>query len=388
MESRRIYLDNAATSWPKPEIVYQAVDRYQREIGAAAGRGAYRQAGEAERLVRDTRRSIAELLGADDPNRIAFMLNATDALNASLHGLLKPGDHVVTTVVEHNSVLRPLRALEEQGVRVTRVGCDERGIVSAEAIRRAIESDTRLIALNHVSNVTGAIQPAAEVGRIAAEHDVLYLLDAAQSLGHVPIDVDELRVDLLAAPGHKGLLGPLGTGLLYVGPKAEEQVEAWRRGGTGTQSEVDRHPDELPYKYEAGNLNVPGIVGLGAGVGYIRERGTAELRQHEQRLLASLIAGLQQVEGLALYGPLDPQCQLGVVSFNVPGYDPQEVAGMLDSACSIQVRAGLHCAPLMHQALGTAGQGGTVRISTGIFTTTADIDAVREALEGIAAARF
>ena len=263
----RIYLDNAATSWPKPEAVYRAVDDYQRRLGAPAGRGSYSEAAETERIVGSCRQKIAQLLGASDPSRIIFTLNGTDSLNLALHGLLRPGDHVVTTVCEHNSVLRPLRFLAEQRqVSATYVGCDGQGFVSPDDIRRAITPHTRLIALVHVSNVTGAIQPVEEVGRIAAEHGQTYLIDAAQSLGYVPIDVRRLGCHLLAAPGHKGLLGPLGTGVLYVAPGVEQQLLPLRQGGTGTRSDEDIQPTSLPDRYEAGNLNVPGIAGLAAGV--------------------------------------------------------------------------------------------------------------------------
>jgi len=380
--SPRIYLDNAATTWPKPEAVYAAVDRYQRELGAPAGRSAYREATEVERLVAEARTRVAKMLGASDPRRIIFTSNGTDSLNLALHGLLRTGDHVITTVCEHNSVLRPLRQLEDKGgVEVTRVPCDRLGVVAPEDIARACRRNTRLIALVQASNVTGALQPVEAVGAIAAEREVLFLVDAAQSLGHLPLAVEQLGVHLLAAPGHKGLLGPLGTGVLYVAPGVERQLAATRQGGTGTQSESDRQPQTLPDKYEAGNLNVPGIVGLSAGMGFLSERGLAPMRAHERALTAQLLAGLASMPRVRVHGPADAARQLGVVSISITGYDPQEVAATLDAAYAIQVRGGMHCAPLMHESLGTAKLGGTVRFSVGAFNTPEQIE---QALHAIA----
>ncbi|MGE0757092.1 MAG: aminotransferase class V-fold PLP-dependent enzyme [Pirellulaceae bacterium] len=370
----RVYLDNAATSWPKPEAVYAAVDRYQREWGTPAGRSAYAEAAEVERRLGEVRRLAAGTIGAEDPRRIVFTCNGTDSLNQAIHGWLRAGDHVVTTCVEHNSVLRPLRTLERsRQISVTRVPCGADGVIDPNAIRQAVTPRTRLIALNHVSNVTGAIQPAAEVGTIAREHEIPYLLDAAQSLGHLPIDVRQWHVSLLAAPGHKGLLGPLGTGVLYVAPGMESHLLPCRQGGTGTQSELDEQPETLPDRYESGNHNVPGLIGLGAGLAYIQQRGLDDLRRHQSELVQRLIEGLREVRGIQLWGPGDAARQCGVVSLTIDGYDPQEVASMLDVSYRIQVRSGLHCAPLMHTALGTRVRGGTVRFSVGPFNTQDEV---------------
>jgi cysteine desulfurase/selenocysteine lyase len=383
----RIYLDNAATSWPKPEAVYQAVDRYQRASGAAAGRGVYREAVEAGAIVTAARRGLARLIGASSPERIVFTANGTDALNLALHGLLRSGDHVVTTEAEHNSVLRPLRTLEDAGrITVSVVKCDGTGRVDADAIRAALAKPTRLVAITHASNVTGAIQPVAEIGKLAHQHGALVLLDAAQTLGDLPIDVNLLGVDLLAAPGHKGLLGPLGSGLLYVGPGIEEQLASVRQGGTGTASQSDRQPTTLPDKYEAGNLNVPSIVGLAAGVEYLQGRGLADVRRHMLEMTGNLIEGFREIPGLRIYGPVQGQARTGIVSITVDGYDPQEVAILLDNAYRVQVRPGLHCAPLAHARLGTANRGGTVRFSIGPFTTAGEIDSAIAAVQGIASA--
>lgn len=382
----RIYLDNAATSWPKPESVYLAIDAYQRQIGAAAGRGAYGQATEVERLVGDARHRVGQLIGVPVGHPVIFTCNGTEALNLALHGVLRPGDHVITTETEHNSVLRPLRELERlRGVELTIVPCDDYGVVDPRAVQRAIRPRTRLIAMIHASNVTGALQPVADVGQIAAEYGLLFLVDAAQSVGHVPLDVQGWNVHLLAAPGHKGLLGPLGTGFLYVAANIRDQVHPLRQGGTGTRSESERHPESYPEGFEAGNLNVPGIVGLGAGAAFVAEQGWQRLRQHEMQLTETLLTGLREIPGVSVLGPTAADRRLGVVSICVEGYDPQEVAFMLDSAHGIQVRSGLHCAARIHARLGTLDRGGAVRFSTGPFNTLEQVSCALEAVAGIAA---
>jgi cysteine desulfurase family protein len=387
MTSRtRTYLDNAATSWPKPDAVYAAVDDYQRRLGAPAGRGAYATGQEVARLVADARRQIATLIGAKHARQVAFGFNGTDVLNTAIHGVLREGDHVVTSVVEHNSVLRPLRWLaEHRGVRVSYVHCSSEGVLDADDVAQAMEPATKLLAITHASNVTGALQPIAEIARLAREREIVLLVDAAQSLGHVPIDVEQLGIDLLASSGHKGLLGPLGTGVLYVAEHVADRIESLRQGGTGTSSEDDHQPHDLPHKFEAGNLNVAGIVGLGAAVEWITEQALEQLQHHQQQLTTALWQGLADVDGITLYGPADSQKRVGVVSFNVAGFEPQEVASMLDAACGIEVRAGLHCAPQMHKALGTDKLGGTVRMSVGAFNTAHQIAAAVAAVAQLAA---
>jgi cysteine desulfurase/selenocysteine lyase len=384
---QRIYLDQAATSWPKPECVYLAVDDYQRTLGAAAGRGAYTDAVETSRRVEGARAAVARLINAESARHVVFTLNGTDALNTAIHGVLAGGGHAITTVADHNSVLRPLRAqANSAGVEVTRVGCDARGVVDPDDIRRAMRHDTKLIAMTHASNVTGALQPAAAVGQIARQAEALFLLDAAQTAGELPIDVRALHVDLLATPGHKGLLGPLGTGVLYVRPGIEARVESFRQGGTGSYSEDDIQPSTLPDKYEAGNLNVPGILGLAAGVEWLLERGIDRLRSETLALTERLLERLTAIPSLIIYGPHAAPERVGLVSLNASGIDAQEFAAILDSAYGIQVRAGLHCSPLMHAALGTLPHGGAVRISYGPFNTPDDLDraadAIAEIIEG------
>jgi cysteine desulfurase / selenocysteine lyase len=382
----RIYLDNAATSWPKPEAVYQAVDRYLRENGAPAGRSAYSQATEVERQIAAARAALARLIGAGDARQIVFTQNGTDSLNLAIHGLLKPGDHAICTDADHNSVLRPLRDLEMHGkVELTRIGCDPVRGVDPDDIRRALKSNTRLVAMTHASNVTGAIQPASAVGEICRNRGVRFLVDAAQTLGHLPLSIEELQADMLAAPGHKGLLGPLGTGVLYMRAEIVGELRSIRQGGTGTSSDDDHQPATLPDKYESGNHNAPGLVGLVAALAWIENRGISVIRDHEQQLAERLRNGLCQIAGVRVFSANTVGSSAAVVSIAVEGYDPQEVAAVLDANFGIQVRAGLHCAPRMHRALGTIDRGGTVRFSIGAFNTPADIDAAIAAITDIAA---
>jgi len=385
MSRPRIYLDNAATSWPKPPEVYAAVEQYMRNLGAPAGRSGYAEAAETERGVVVARLNVAHLFGIDAPQRIVFTLNCTDSINQAIYGVLlgAAGDvpHVVTSVIEHNSVLRPLRSLEDAGaIRVTRVDCDAQGQLSQSAVCRAIRRETRLVALSHASNVTGTITPLEEIVAAVQDSHALLLVDAAQTAGHRPIDLRKLPIDLLAAPGHKGLLGPLGTGILYVSPRAQEKLHSVRQGGTGTHSEEDRQPDSLPDKFEAGSLNVPGIFGLGAAAAFLRNRGLAAVAAHIDQRVAQLITGLSDLPGVRLHGPSSGEGRAGIVSLTLEGFDPHEVATVLDATHRIQVRSGLHCAPLMHRKLGTIDQGGTVRLSPGPFTMPADIEATVAAI--------
>jgi cysteine desulfurase / selenocysteine lyase len=386
MESHeRIYLDNSATTWPKPEAVYQAVDNFQREIGAPNGRSAYREAVESNRIVERARRGIAGLINAAEPSHVIFAFNCSDALNLAIHGVVRPGDHVVTTVCDHNSVLRPLRALRESAdVVVTYIPCDGRGFVSPDDIRAALRPDTRLVAVNHASNVTGALQPIEAIGNVVREHGALYLVDAAQSLGHVPLDVMRVGADLLAAPGHKGLLGPLGTGFLYIRPGVEKQVVPLRYGGTGTQSEEDRQPERLPEKYEPGNHNLIGLAGLVAACEFLERNTIVAIHAYHAALTERLINGLQEIDGITIHGPPLSANRSSVVSITAEGYHPQELAAILEVSRHIQSRAGLHCAPRMHAALGTVAGGGTLRFSPGFSTTIDDIDTVITGVQQVA----
>jgi cysteine desulfurase family protein len=383
----RIYLDNAATSWPKPESVYRAVDHYQRELGAAAARSSYAEAGEANRIVEQARMAVGRILGVQDASSIAFCLNGTDALNAAIHGSLHAGGHAITSDAEHNSVLRPLALLAAQGrITLTHIACDSAGRIDPADVRRALSPDTRLVALAHASNVTGTIQPLVEIGQLLGSHEAVFLVDAAQTLGHLPFAVDDLKCDLLAAPGHKGLLGPLGTGVLYVRPGVESQLQSFRQGGSGTHSESEEHPGDMPFKFEAGNLNMPGIAGLKAGCEYLLERGIASLHRDVAGLADELRNAVKATEGITVYGPDGRDDRVGVVSLNLAGYDPQDVAASLDATYRIQVRAGFHCAARIHRALNTDGLGGTVRFSVGPFNTRDEIKLAAEATLEMAAA--
>lgn len=383
----RTYLDNAATSWPKPETVYRAVERYLRENGAAVGRGATARGLELQRTVDRCRERAARLLGAESARHVVFTGNGTDALNLALHGLLRPGDHVVTTDVEHNSVLRPLEHLQRnRGINTTFVTPGTEGVVTVDDVRRAMLPETRLVVVSHVSNVTGAIQPIEEIISAAQDCGAMTLIDAAQSAGHLPLHVSTLGADLLACSGHKGLLGPLGTGLLILRPGVEDQLESLRQGGTGTHSEEPSQPATLPDKLESGNHNAPGIVGLEAALAWIEDRGIAALREHDRKMMARLHEGLRRIPGVTRFGPDDAHRCSGVISFVIDDLPPQDVATILDEHFSIECRAGLHCAPRMHRALGTLEAGGTVRFSPGPFTTESEIDAAIEAVRQIAGA--
>ena len=365
-----IYLDNAATSHPKPESVYQAVMHAMREIGASPGRGGHRRSLEAGRLLLRVREAIAALFSIPDSSRIIMTHSATEALNLALRGVLVPGDHVVTTSMEHNSLMRPLAALRASGVEVTIVRGDGTGMVDPADIRRALRTATRMIALAHISNVCGTIQAIDSIGEIAREAGALFLLDAAQSAGSEPIDVIRTGIDLLAAPGHKGLYGPQGTGFLYVSPAVS--LKPLLQGGTGSSSTAEEQPMTLPEGFEAGTLNLPGIAGLGAGVEFVLERGVAVIGDKERRLVTLAAKRLAELPEVTLYGPSDPALRGSVLSFTVAGTDPAALAFMLDHSHDIAVRAGLHCAPQAHRTLG-AFPGGTLRMSPGWFSTGEDI---------------
>ena len=387
MMSGRIYLDNAATSFPKPVAVYEAVDRYQRESGAAFGRGNSAEASQVRQVIERCRRNLARLIGAREAARIVFTFNGTDSLNLALSGLLRSGDHVVCSTWEHNSVLRPLHALIEQRqieVDWVPLGCG--GLLDPDRFWQAVRPTTRLVCLTHASNVTGQIQPIEEIGRRARAQGVRFLVDAAQTVGAVEIDVEQMGIDLLAAPGHKGLLGPLGTGMLYLAPGLEREVMSFRQGGTGSFSEEERQPEVLPDKYEAGNLNVPGLIGLEAGSGWVLEQTVAALQQREHILAERLAGGLRELPGVKLHGWTDPSRQAGIVSFEIAGSDPRDVGLILEQSFGVICRTGLHCAPGVHRELGTMENGGSVRFSVGPMVTEGEIDAAVEAVRQIAEA--
>jgi cysteine desulfurase / selenocysteine lyase len=387
----RLYLDNAATSFPKPPAVLEAMQRYAAHLGASAGRGAYAEAVETGQLLTECRRRINRLINGQRAEHVIFTLNSSDALNLAIKGLVDPSStgHAICTHIDHNSILRPLNALEERGaITQTRITVDPAsGLVDPDEIRQAIRPNTRLIAITHVSNVTGAIQPIRQIGRIAREREIPFVVDAAQSLGHVPIDVREDMIDLLAAPGHKSLLGPLGTGFLYIRPGMEKRLATLREGGTGSVSEQDTQPDFLPDKYEPGSHNAIGIIGLSEGVAWVMDQTVEKLAAHDRMLLKTFLEATESVEGLTCYGPPRLEDRVGVISVRVDGFEPQELAAVLESSFGILTRAGLHCAPLAHQSIGTLNIGGTTRLSFGPFVTMKDVKFAAEALTHIAVSR-
>lgn len=388
MSPRRLYLDNAATSFPKPPGVTEAMVQYARELGASAGRGAYREAVETGAMIANCRRRLNRLFNGADPNHFVFTLNCTDALNLAIKGLVEPGtkSHAICTHIDHNSILRPLRAMEEAGrVDVTRVPVEaDTGLVDPEEIYKAITRHTKFIAITHASNVTGTVQPIREIGKIAREHGLPLIVDAAQSAGHLPIDVQADGIDLLAAPGHKGLLGPLGTGFLYIRPGLEKNLRPLKEGGTGSVSELDRQPDFMPDRFEPGSHNAIGIAGLSAGLKWILDRGVENLASHDRELVLTFIEGISDIPGLTYYGPRGPRDRIGVFSIRIEGYDPHELSAILESGYGILTRSGLHCAPLAHQAMGTDTLGGTTRFSFGPFVSAQDVQYATDALAQIA----
>jgi len=375
------YLDNAATSHPKAPGVAEAMARFLAEVDANPGRSGHRMSAEASRVLFECREAVAELLGASDSSCVVFTLNTTAALNIALSGMLAGGGHVVTTSMEHNSVMRPLTALAERsGVEVTVVDADKAGRVSPASLRDALRPETRLVALTHASNVTGTIAPAAAIKE--AIGDVPLLVDAAQTAGALHIDVETGGIDMLAFSGHKSLLGPQGTGGLYVSPAVD--LPPLMFGGTGSRSESHEHPDFMPDKLESGTPNTVGLAGLLAGVQYLAERGVDEVRRHETAITARLLEGLAAIDAVTVYGPARADESVAVVSFNVAGVSPSDVCTLLDREHGVMARSGLHCAPSAHRTLGTYPEG-AARLSAGPFTTDADVDrtvtAVREITE-------
>lgn len=379
-----IYLDHAATSWPKPPGVAEAMVRFLENVGANPGRSAHSLSVEAARIVYDAREAVAEVLGVDDPARVVFGANLTEGLNLALRGLLRPGDHVITSSVEHNAMMRPLRALEARQVAVTVVPGTPAGELDLGLLEAAIRPATVLIAINHASNVSGLLAPVRKVAAIARAHDLLLLVDAAQTAGCFPIDVGADCIDLLAFTGHKSLLGPTGTGGLVIGPRVDlERLEPLVRGGTGSRSESEEQPGFLPDRYESGTPNAVGLAGLAAGVRWVLQQGVDTIRRKEQQLARQLLDGLRGIPGVVLTGCGDASRQTATVSFTMPGVPPSAIGLRLDEEFGILCRVGLHCAPAAHRALGTYPNG-TVRIAPGPFIEPADIDRALEAVATIA----
>jgi cysteine desulfurase family protein len=387
-----IYLDNAATTWPKPEQVYEAVSDAMRNNGGNPGRSGHRMSLESGKSLGQARFALSRLFGVKDPSRIVFACNATDALNLAIGGVLpdgarpdgtssdgaRPDDarpcigHVITSSMEHNSVTRPLAYRKEQGIECTQVRMDPVSGVDPDDVAAAMRADTKLVVMTHASNVTGTVNPIADIGALCRERGIPFLVDGSQSAGSLPIDVEAMHIDMLAFPGHKGLLGPTGTGGLYIAEGVK--VRPARQGGTGVYSELPMQPEELPYLYESGTQNFQGLAGLEAGVRYIMDRTAAGIHAHEMRLCGMLMEGLADIPGVTMYGPPPGAGRASVVSFNIEGIDCAEAAMILDTSFGLMLRAGLHCAPDAHRTLGTFGLGGTVRVSPGNFNTIEDIE--------------
>ena len=375
-----VYFDNAATSYPKPPSVYEAINFTLQHVGANPGRGEHSLSQSANRIIFEARETIAEFFNIPNSRNIVFTSNGTEAINLALKGFLKPGDHGIISSMEHNSVVRPLNSLKNDGVNVTIVQCDKEGKLNPDYVFKEIKKNTRLIVLTHASNVTGTILPVEEIGEIAAKKGIPLLVDAAQTAGTIPIDVLRNNISLLACPGHKSLLGPQGTGFLYIceGFNLKPLIE----GGTGSNSELSEQPDFLPDRFQSGTLNTPGIAGLKAGIEFINKKSIQTIKEHEDMLSNTFINKLKEINRVRIYSPLSIKEKTAVVSFNIKGKDSADIATALDEKYQIMVRVGLHCAPYAHKTIGTFPDG-TIRASFSIFNTVHEIDYFIDSLKSI-----
>ena len=380
-----IYMDCAATSWPKPEAVYEAMDSFMRHRGVNPGRSGYRLSVEASGMVYAARGAVAEIFNVENPQRIIFTKNATEALNMATKGILRPGGHVITSGLEHNSVMRPLRALEAEGVEVTVMNCTLEGLLNPLEVEKAIRKNTQLIIMTHASNALGTVLPVEKVGQIARRHGIPFCVDTAQTAGAFPVNIPAMNADLLAFTGHKSLLGPQGTGGLYISEKFGDTLEPLLYGGTGSLSESDYQPDFLPDKYESGTPNTVGLTGLGAGAQFVLAQGIEVIQEHEGKLRRRLLEGLESIGGVIVYGGSDNQQYIPVLSFNISGQSPAEVATQMEVSHNILCRSGLQCAPVAHKTMGTF-PGGTVRLSPGYFNTMDEVEQVLWSVSRIAKA--
>jgi len=381
-----IYFDNAATSWPKPPEVNKAIQKYLKKIGANPGSSGHRLSVEAARVIYDTREKLAQLFNITDPLQIVMTKNATEGLNIAIFGLLKSGDHVITSSMEHNSVMRPLRVMERRGVELTVIPCDREGLIDPAHVNGAVKKNTRAIFMTHASNVTGTVMPIADIGRIARERCLVFCVDADQTAGSYPIDVEEMNIDLLAFTGHKSLFGPSGTGGLYIREGLDNEIEPFCIGGTGSRSEVEEQPDFMPDRYEAGTPNTVGIAGLQAGVDFVLFKGVDQIKRQEALLVKMFIEGLKSMPGIILYGHDSVDQRTPVVSFNIEGTDPAVIALQLDERFKIMARSGIHCAPSAHKTIGTYPHG-TVRFSFSYFNTEEQIIKALDVLNKISKRR-
>lgn len=381
--SNLIYLDNSATAFPKPEEVYQFMDTFYRSNGVNPGRSGFDAAIETEEMVGETRKLMTSLFNGDDSNRLTFSYNASDSLNMLLQGLAEKGDHVVTTMLEHNSVLRPLYHLEMDGIiETTHVPFDKNGYVDPDDIKKALKKNTKMVVVNHSSNVIGTIQPLKEIGKICKKEGVYFVVDSSQSAGAIPIDMKEMGIDAIAFTGHKCLMGPTGIGGSYV--MEDIPVKGTRYGGTGVRSAVKTHLEEFPYRLECGTLNLVGVAGLYAGVKWVLEQGMENLHAQEMKLWKKLRDGIKDIPGVILYCAENKSNQNPVLCLNIEGFEAGDVGTMLDVDYDIACRTGLHCAPRVHEQLGTVDMHGTVRLSIGPFNTEEHINTAIEAVADIA----
>jgi cysteine desulfurase family protein len=381
-----IYLDNSATSYPKPEEVYAFMDSFYRSHGVSPGRSGADLSREAGELVDDTRKLLTELFNGGDPDRLCFSANATDALNLVISGLLEAGDHVITTNLEHNSVLRPLHHMQLYGgVEVEHVPFDASGLVDPDEFKRRFKSNTRLVVVTHASNAIGTIQPVKAIGAHCREAGIPFVVDASQSAGLVPIDIEEQNVDVVVFTGHKALMGPMGIGGLYVREGIE--IKFSRAGGTGVRSASRTHLPEFPYRLEYGTINLPGVAGLNAGVKWVQSQGLSILREHEVALCALLRDGVREIPGVTTYCQDDLSNHIGVLLFNINGFEAGATGPLFDVDHELVCRTGLHCAPLTHEQLGTAATGGAIRFSFGPFNTVEHVESAIAAVADIAAMR-
>ena len=377
-----IYMDNGATSYPKPEEVYTFMDNFYRDFGVNPGRSGYDLCMETGTLVDRTRRELTTFFNGDDPDRLCFSYNSTDALNLIIFGMLESGDHAITTTLEHNAVLRPLyHLMQDSGVEVDHIPFDGRGFVDPEEIKKKFKPNTRLVIVNHASNVIGTVQPVEAIGNLCKEGGITFAIDASQSAGKVPIDMKAMNIDILAFTGHKSLMGPTGIGGLCV--REGVKIRHTRAGGTGVKSAQRRHLDEYPYRLEYGTMNVQGMAGLHAGLKWIIEKGMGTIHEREMALAGKLRDGLAAIEGVTCYCQEDLRDHIAVLSFNIAGLEALDTGTMLDGEYNIACRSGLHCAPLVHEQLGTDKIGGAVRLSIGPFTTEVHIEKVIEAVSQI-----
>ena len=385
METELIYLDNAATSWPKPEIVYSFMIEFYRKTGVNPGRSGFDLAIEAGSILDNLRRRLTRFFGGDvdAPERLCFGLNATDALNLIIYGLLSPGDHVVTTNLEHNSVIRPINHLvRDAGVRATYVPFDSGGFVDPDDIRRALRPNTKLVIVTHGSNVLGTVQPISEIGKICRENGVLFAVDTAQTAGVLPINMKEMNIDVLAFTGHKALMGSMGIGGMCV--RKHVDLRQTRAGGTGVSSANPYHLEEYPWRMEYGTPNMVGVAALWAGQDWLDGNGVEKIHAREIALTRKLVQGFRGIEGVHIYCCDSLENHLSTVTVNLEGMEAGDVGTMLDVDHNIATRTGLHCAPLVHQQIGTLGIHGGVRFAVGPFNTEAHIDASIEAMRDIA----